>query len=154
MMDSQCNVHTAICVQYRVGATAAQAGSEKETLISKDTNLNIDIEDQNFDIFDIEGSFDKYSISGHVNIDALTFNIDVSSISFCFDILISTFLRILAFDIEGPNLRYRIVISSDIEGRFQNFDIEGCTFDVGILGYRRCTETSFSASVGGPLSTL
>jgi hypothetical protein len=29
MIDLQCNVHTAICVQYWVGATAAQAGFDK-----------------------------------------------------------------------------------------------------------------------------
>jgi hypothetical protein len=50
MIDSQGNVHTVICVQYRVIATAAQAGSEEETPILKD--MNIDIEDQNFDISD------------------------------------------------------------------------------------------------------
>jgi hypothetical protein len=48
MIDSQCNVHTAICVQYQVGATAAQAGSDKETLISKNTKF--DIEAQSFNI--------------------------------------------------------------------------------------------------------
>ncbi len=42
MIDSQCNVHTAICDQYRVGATAAQAGSDKETPISKNTKFDIE----------------------------------------------------------------------------------------------------------------
>jgi hypothetical protein len=50
MLELQQNVHIEICVQYRVGATAAQAGSDKETPTSKDTN--IDIKDQNFDIVD------------------------------------------------------------------------------------------------------
>jgi hypothetical protein len=48
MIDSQCNVHMAICVQYRVGATAAQAGSDKEPPILKNTKF--DIEGQSFDI--------------------------------------------------------------------------------------------------------
>ncbi len=48
MIDSQCNVHTAICVQYRAGATAAQAGSDKETPTSKNTKF--DIEAQSLDI--------------------------------------------------------------------------------------------------------
>jgi hypothetical protein len=90
MIDSQYNVHTTIChgVQYRVGATAAQAGSDKETPISKNTKF--EIEAQSFDIvYNIEGAFvdiDKSSISGFDDIEVLNFDIDVSSISYCVDI--------------------------------------------------------------------
>ncbi len=80
---------------------------------------------------------DKSSISVYNDIEVLKINIDVSSISYCVDIKfqasiskilrygifnivllryrvlqpsISTFLRVKAFDIECPNLRYRVVI--------------------------------------------
>jgi hypothetical protein len=46
----KCNVHTAICVQYRVGATAAQAGSNKETQRSKNTKFEIEAQLESFDI--------------------------------------------------------------------------------------------------------
>jgi hypothetical protein len=50
MIDSQCNVHTTICVQYRVEATAAQAGSDKETPISKNMKFDTELEAQSLDI--------------------------------------------------------------------------------------------------------
>jgi hypothetical protein len=116
MFDSQCNhdVHTAICVHYRVGATAAQAGSDKETPISKNTKF--DIEAQSLISYtDIEGAFvdiDKSSILGYNNIEVLNFDIDVFSISYCvnievpgFDMEDSSISYLL--DIEGYNLRYR-----------------------------------------------
>jgi hypothetical protein len=57
-------VYTAICVQYRVGAETAQAGTDKEISISNMKNPIIDIEAQTFDI-----SLLLSSISGHVDIE-------------------------------------------------------------------------------------
>ncbi len=53
-------MHTAICVQYRVGATAAQAGSDKETPISKNTKFSI--EAQSFDRIQISKDSEHLSI--------------------------------------------------------------------------------------------
>jgi hypothetical protein len=87
IIDSQCNVHTTICVQYQVGATAgsaAQAGSDTETLILKNTKF--DIKAQGFNIVysnstDIEGAIvdiDKSSISGYEYIEVLNFESSIS----------------------------------------------------------------------------
>jgi hypothetical protein len=70
-------------VQYRAGATAAQAGPDKVTPISKNTIIDISTHT------DIEGAFfdiDNFSILGHYNIQVLNYDIDVSSILYCFDI--------------------------------------------------------------------
>jgi hypothetical protein len=110
MIVSQCNVHTAICVQYRVGATAAQAGSDKETPISKiqrRTRNSISKHKASISYTNIQGAFvdiDKSSISGYNNIKVLIFEIDVSSISNCVDI------EVPRFDIEDFSISYWINI--------------------------------------------
>ncbi len=107
MIDSQCNVHTTICV-HQVGATAAQAGCDKETPISKKTKF--EIEAQSFHIVynhDIEGAFvdiDKSSISGFDDVQVLNFDINISSISYWVDIEVPALrLRFLALVL----VRYR-----------------------------------------------
>ncbi len=142
-------MYTAICVQYRTGATT-----------------------------DIDGAFldiEKSSISGYIDhdIEVLNFDIDVSSISYCVDIEVPGFdieyssisccvdIEAQALDIEDSsisywidiecyNLQYRrfsgflgiryrmskpsisnchiVVIVPDIEGHFPTFNIEGFTF--------------------------
>jgi hypothetical protein len=85
---------------------------------------------------DIEGAFfdiDKSSTSGHVDIDVLTFDIDNSSISYWFDIKVVTFSIEVSQNLGIRNRRSKPVISNchivpDIEGHFQDFDIEDCTF--------------------------
>jgi hypothetical protein len=115
MMDLQCNVHTAICVQHLVGAAAAQAGSSKETTILKNTN-SISKHKASMSYTDIEGAFvdiDKSSKTGYRynDIEVLTFDNDVSSISYCVDIEVSG-LDVkdssisYCVDIEGYNLQY------------------------------------------------
>jgi hypothetical protein len=155
MIDSQCNVHTAICVQYRVGATAAQAGSDKETPISKNTQFYI--EAQSFDIvcttmqiskeseLDSEGPFvdiDKFSISGYKDIEVLIFDIDDSSISYCVNI------EILAFDIADSSISYWINIECHnlqhrrfLDFRYSISNVK--TFDIEI-SYRTRYQRSFS----------
>jgi hypothetical protein len=93
MIDSQCNVQTAICVQYRVGATAAQAGSYKETPILKNTKLDIEAQ-ASISYTDIEGAFvdiDKFLISGYNDIDVLIFDINISLILNCVNIEVPRF---------------------------------------------------------------
>jgi hypothetical protein len=82
-------VHNVTFVQYRVGATAAQAG------IRWIRRRNPDIEEHeiryrstkaSISYTDIEGAFvdiHKSSILGYNNIEVLNFDIDVFSISYC-----------------------------------------------------------------------
>ncbi len=131
---SQCNVQTpqsvTFCVQYRVGATAAQAGSDKETPISKNTKFDIEAQKlrhrTSISYTDTEGAFvdiDKSSMSGYNNIEVLIFDIDVFSISYCINIEVPGFdikdsSTSYWIDIEFYNIRYRRF--SD----FQAFDID------------------------------
>ncbi len=86
-------MHTAICVQYLAGATAAHVGSDKETQRS---NFIIQGHEHRYwrsiSFTDIEGAlFDTMKIRYQETSIArfwvnLTFNINVSSMSYCFDI--------------------------------------------------------------------
>jgi hypothetical protein len=100
----------AICVQYRAGATAAQA----KKLRYRRTQNSMSKHKVRYRIQCIEGAFvdiDKSSISGYNDIEILNFDIDVSSISCCVDIEAPDFdfkdsSMSYWFDIEGYNLRY------------------------------------------------
>jgi hypothetical protein len=111
-------VYTAICVQYRAGATAAQAKKHRD-------RNSISKHKASISYIDIEGAFidiEKTSISGYNDIEVLNFDTDVSltscwvdievpdldidvySISNCVDIDVSR------FDVEDSSISYWIDI--------------------------------------------
>jgi hypothetical protein len=97
-------VHTAICLKYRVGATVAQAGSGKETPISKNT---ISKHKASISFTILKGPFvdiDKSLISRYKDIEVLIFDINVSLISYCVDI------EVPAINIEDYSIQYWIEI--------------------------------------------
>ncbi len=106
---------TAICVQYRAGATAAQAKKDQHR---RTRNSILKHKKVSISYADIEGAFvdiDKSSILGYNNIEVLNFDIsiDVSSISYCVDIEVPgfniedlNFRKSYWFDVEGYNIRY------------------------------------------------
>jgi hypothetical protein len=80
MIEPQCNVQTAICVQYRVGGPGwirqKNTDIEEHEIRYRSTKASISYTD-------IEGAYvniDNSSISGYNNIEVLNFDIDVSSI--------------------------------------------------------------------------
>jgi hypothetical protein len=110
MSDSQCNVHTAICVQYRGWIRQKNTYIEEHDIRYRSTKASISHTD-------IEGAFvdiEKSSISVYNDIGVLNFDIDISSssISYCVDIEVPDFdiegsSISYWFDIECYNLRYR-----------------------------------------------
>jgi hypothetical protein len=86
MIDSPCNVHTAICVLYGVGSPGwirqKYTDIEEHEIRYRSTKASISFTDIDRAFIDIE----KSSISVYNNIDVLIFDIDVSSILYCVDI--------------------------------------------------------------------
>jgi hypothetical protein len=110
MIDSQCNVHTAICVQYRVGSPdwirQRNTDIEEHEIRYQSTKASISYTN-------IEGEFveiDKSSISVYNDFEVLNF--DVSSISFCVDIEIS------GFNIEDSSISISYCFDVDRYRRF------------------------------------
>jgi hypothetical protein len=102
MIDLQCNVHTAIRVQYRVGSPGwirqKKTDMEEHEIRYRSTKASSSIL-----YTDIEGAFvdiEKSSISVYNDIEVLNFDIDVSLISHCVDI------EVTGSDIEDSSISY------------------------------------------------
>jgi hypothetical protein len=93
MVDLQCNVHSTFCIQYRVGVTASQAGSDQKHRYRRKRN-SISKQKSSMSYTDIEGAFIdivKSLMLGYNDIDVLNFDIDVASTSCCVDIEVPDF---------------------------------------------------------------
>jgi hypothetical protein len=143
MIDLQCNVHTAICVLYRVGSPG---WIRQKTPISTNTKYDIEAKKASISYTDIEGlsvdsDIEKSSRSGYNDIEVFNFDVDVSSISeyndhdievLNFDIDVSSISCWVDIDLSCFDIEYRTGSISNVT----TFDMPVDVFQILSTGIR------------------